>query len=164
MKKLLNFLAVLLFFGLSSTDPAWNYSYLPVLMDIEDLRQSVSFEEPRPMKETGKIYIKGNHLFVSEKYEGVHVFDNTDPKNPQNMGFIKIPGCMDMAVKGTILYADNAIDLVAIDISSPNNPAIRKRVENAFPEIVSPEGYIPHEFSKGKRPDGTVIVGWERTY
>ncbi len=163
MKKLIIFFSVLLVFGFSAdTDPAMNYDYYPVLMDIDDLRKSVSFEEPRSMKNIAKIYIKGDYLFVTEKYEGIHVINNSNPLNPQKEGFIRIPGCIDLAVKNNILYADNAIDLVAIDIGNRNAPELVKRLENVLPEPAPPTGYTPYEFRKSNRPENTVIVAWKK--
>ena len=39
----------------------------------------------------------------------------------ENLFFIDIPGSIDIAVKGNILYADLYTDLVALDISNPLN-------------------------------------------
>ena len=163
MKKLIIFISVFMLFGFSfETDPVPDSDYYPVLMDIDDLRKSVRFEDPRAMNKTGKIYIKGDYLFVTEKYEGIHVINNSDPSNPQKEGFIRIPGCIDLAVKNNILYADNAIDLVAIDIGNREAPELVKRLENVLPEPAPPTGFIPYQFREGNRPDNTVIVAWKK--
>jgi hypothetical protein len=84
------------------------------------------------VKNPGKIYIKGQYLFINERYEGVHVFDNTDPSNPHSLGFIAIHANMDMAMKNDILYVDNYTDLLAIDLSDPMNPELVSRTEDVF--------------------------------
>ena len=71
----------------------------------------------REMIKTGKIYIKGDYIFINEKKEGIHVIDNSDPSNPRNISFIAIPGNLDIAVMGNILYGDSYTDLVAVDIT-----------------------------------------------
>ena len=84
------------------------------------------------MKNPGKIYVYGKYLFVNELYQGVHVFDNSNPSNPVNFSFISIPGNVDIAVKSNILYADNFIDLLSFDITDPANPKFISKVDNIF--------------------------------
>jgi len=42
--------------------------------------------------------------------EGIHIIDNSTITNPKFVSFIKIPGNYDIAVKGSVLYADSYID------------------------------------------------------
>ena len=131
-------------------------------MPQEQLKESISFKEAQELQEPGKIYMLGKYIFVNEKYKGVHVIDNADPSNPQNLGFIRIPGCLDMAAKGATLYADNATDLVSIDLNDVKNPKVTSREEDVFPELEStPDGgYLPAKYSPDNRPPGSVIVDW----
>lgn len=59
--------------------------------------------------------------------------DNTDPGNPQNLNFINIPGTGDMAINESILYADNYVDLLAFDISNPENIQLVKEKKTYSP-------------------------------
>ncbi len=162
MKKIAIICTLLLVLGFTMhEDQSAGYDYYPVLMDVEDLRGSIAFQSPRNLERPAKFYIKGDYLFVSEKYEGIHVFNNQNPSDPVNVGFIRIPGCLDMAVKASVLYADNAIDLVAIDLSDPEQPALARRLKDVFPEITPPGGHIPYQFRKEQRPEGTVIIEWK---
>ncbi len=131
--------------------------YTPIIMTRADLNQSIKLQAPRALKLTGKIYVYGNYLFVNERYEGVHIVNNANPSSPQKLGFIAVPGCLDMAVKNNILYVDNAVDLVSIDIANPQAPAVTKRIENAFPMgTISPDGYT-YQLDNDK-----IIIGWSR--
>ena len=105
----------------------------PVYMLRADLQQAVKVVAPQDMHEPGKIYAKGNYLFINEVNKGIHIIDNANPATPRKISFIQIDGNIDMAVKGNILYADNYIDLVALDISNPLDVKLVKRVENIFP-------------------------------
>ena len=130
--------------------------YQPVFMDRENLEKSVFFlETARELNNPGKIYCRGNWLFVNEKYKGVHVFDNTDPEHPVKKGFVFAPGCIDMAVKDSILYLDNSVDLVAFDMDTRRQV---KRVANVFPEPISPSG-IPFQ---GERPQNSILIEWRK--
>jgi hypothetical protein len=99
---------------------------------VAEVRDAVGVTTPQVLEKVGKIYYRHPFVFINEVQKGIHIINNTDPKNPQKVAFINIPGNVDMAVKGNILYADNYIDLVAIDISNPNSVQITKRVENVF--------------------------------
>ncbi len=107
--------------------------YEPVYMMKDELRASVKVEPARALQNPGKIYAYGDFLLVNEVDKGIHVIDNSNPASPQNLSFISIPGNVDMAVKGNILYADNYIDLVVLDITQPQQVKLVNRVENIFP-------------------------------
>jgi hypothetical protein len=126
------------------------------------LENSVEMQEPAKLVKPGKIYIKDNYIYINEKYRGVHIINNSDPSNPVKEGFLRIPGCIDIAMKENILYADNAVDLIAFDLSGPSAIAVTKRITSVFPEH-TPPGYarVPWNFSPGNRPANTIIVEWE---
>lgn len=115
----------------------------------------------QPIGTLGKIYYKDPYIFINESNRGVHVFDNSNPANPQKISFLQIPGCNDIAVKGNIMYADNVKDLVAIDITDLNNIQVVKRVENVYPEgeQLFPESYTGY-FECVDTKNG-FVVGWE---
>jgi hypothetical protein len=123
--------------------------------------------DPVEIDTTGKIYVKDSYLYINELYDGIHVIDNTDPSSPERIAFIPIPGNVDMAIKGTTLYADSYVDLVAIDIADPLNAVEVARIEDAFPYF-TPWPWIEEGFVGGSQvenPDESlgVVVGWERT-
>lgn len=151
----------------SCVDPERNSdffsAYKPVLMDRESLERSIKWQPPAEIKSPGKIYYKDNFIMISERYKGVHIVDNTDPKNPIIKGYISVPGCVDMAMKENTLYVDNAVDLVAIDVSKINvgQIEVKKRIKETFPELVPPDGMsIPNRYTKAARPKNSVIVNW----
>lgn len=133
----------------------------PVYLSFEELRSSVKSSESRPLEDPGKIYFKDGYLFINEKFEGVHIIDNQDPENPENIGFIEIPGNVDIAIKDDILYADSYIDLVAIDISDIHVPKEVSRVEKVLPYTLPPydEEYRVADIDEEKG----VVVAWEIT-
>ncbi|NJN77621.1 MAG: hypothetical protein HC803_04250 [Saprospiraceae bacterium] len=98
--------------------------------------------------------------FVSERGEGIHVINNIDPTNPQSVKFIKIPGAMDIAIKGNILYADNYRDLVALDISDLENIRLTKRIPNLYPkqETLYPRDY--NGYFECVDTEKGIVIGW----
>lgn len=165
MKKILFLVIVALSF--TQCIDRWHdedYSgYKPVLMNREMLENSIEYSSPRQMCTTGKIYFKDNYIYINEQYYGIHVIDNSNPSSPQNIGFISVPGSVDLAMKNNILYVDNSIDLLAIDLSNGvENMVVTKRIKDVFPEFLPPDGKILRsEFRAENRPEGTYVVAWE---
>lgn len=107
----------------------------PVYKTLAEIRVDPTVEPARDLKNPGKIYLYGNLILINEKGEGVHVIDNANPSAPAKLAFISIPGNIDIAMSGNTLYADNYIDLLAIDVSNIQNARLEKRVQNAFPDF-----------------------------
>ena len=132
----------------------------PIYMTYEDLREAVKITSSRDLENTGKIYFKDGYIFVNEELKGIHIIDNQDPSNPQNIGFIEIPGNVDIAVKNNILYADSYVDLVAIDISNVTNPVVVKRVEDVFPYTTPAPENEDYRVAEIDEEMG-VVIDWE---
>lgn len=114
---------------------SYTYTYFqPLYKTSAEVRANIKSNVPRAIVNPGKIYIKGNYIFLNEVDKGIHVIDNSNPSSPLNMSFIDLPGNVDIAVKGNILYADFYTDLVVMDISNPANVLVVKFVSNVFPE------------------------------
>jgi hypothetical protein len=144
------------------SEPYWG-QYKPVFMLRSELEKNVKLEEPKPVQDPGKIYIKDHLIFINEKYRGIHVIDNSNPENPTNLVFITIDGCIDIAVKDNILYADNAVDLIAVRFNQNlMNFEVTKRIKNVFPELVAPDGRNLTWQEHRAVPDGAVLVRWDK--
>lgn len=105
---------------------------VPEIKSLAEIRSGITIESAQPTNSDGKIYVTPNYLFYIAQESGIHIFNNTNPANPQNIAFINLPGVHDIAVKGNYLYADNYIDLVVFDISSISTITLVQTVENAF--------------------------------
>jgi hypothetical protein len=108
-------------------------AYEPVYVHPDDFRQPTEYQAPRDLVNPGKIYVYQDILLINEREAGIHVINNSNPEAPQPIGFLDIPGNVDMAVRGNMLYADNYVDLVAINITDPANPAYAGRAQDAIP-------------------------------
>ncbi len=108
----------------------------PVYITYAELRSSFNVDEGEDIIQPGKIYFKDNYIFVNEYQKGIHVIDNSNPEDPRIVKFIEIPGNVDMAVKGSMLYADSYVDLLTIDISNINDIKEVDRDTNVFPYII----------------------------
>jgi hypothetical protein len=116
----------------------------------------------REIENPGKIYVINEYLLLVDRLKGIHVFNNENPKDPKNIGFIQITGSNDVAVRNNILYADQASDLLAIDISNPESVQIASRIKNVFPFGIQ----YPQEqgtYFECPDPEKGLVIGWEFT-
>ncbi|MFD2561456.1 hypothetical protein [Aquimarina rubra] len=129
--------------------------YEPVLLDRSDFENSVSLKDPITIETSGKIYIKDNLLFINEVHKGFHIYDNTDPASPTPIKFLEVPGSTDLAIRDNMIYINQATDLIAVEYNNSNEITLTKRVVNVFPELRSPDGFLPYNI-----PDNNVVIGW----
>jgi len=171
MKKLVFlFYAGIIAFSGCSDSVTETLTYLinePVFMSTESFRKSVVVShEPQPISNYGKMCFYEGYIYIAESEKGIHIVDNSDPSDPQNIGFIELLGNADLAIRNGMLYADALIDLVWFDISNPSSPRLEGRLENVFSKYM-PLPPTDNEYgidyyqcydmygSKG------VIVGWK---
>ena len=139
----------------------------PKYMTLEVLRSSVEITEPVHIVASGKIYAYKNMILVNDKERGIHIIDNSDPKNPKKIAFIKIIANNDMEVRGDYLYVDSLMDLVVFDISDINSIKKVSRLEDVFPVFIPfpfMEDLIIEYGDEGfnTSPDN-IIIGWDIT-
>lgn len=166
MKKIFLFIPIIgMLFGscisdITEGDPYFTTEYKPILMDRADLATSIKWVEPKIIETPGKIYIKDDLLFINERFEGVHVYNNADPSNPIALGFITIPGNLDISIREDIIYADNAKDLATFRVVN-ESIVMLDRDTDVFPDLGPPDSRgIPSEYIVGNRPENSVIVKW----
>lgn len=134
-KTILPVLAVLILSGCLKDKVSRTYTlFTPVYKNKQEVLREITGKPARSMENPGKIYVYGNYLFVNEINKGVHVIDNSNPSNPVKKSFLNIPGNVDIAVKGNILYADIYTDMLTLDISDPLAAHITSITKNVFPE------------------------------
>ena len=148
---------------LSMSDPVIYGNYSPVYMDRSEMENAVKMEAAQALQSTGKIYLYGQYILVNEKYKGIHVIDNSNPAAPQNVAFVHIDGCIDMAMKNNVLYADNALDMIALKTSDNfASVQVTGRIRNIFPEPESPDGGWSKYYVNKFRPANAILVAWKK--
>lgn len=137
-KNLINAVLLLLIFAVFTGCKKDEYEMIQIvkMISVQQMRAlPVGITKAIPAKKTGKIYIYNDYLFINEPNEGIHIYNNVNPGAPVNVGFLQIPGNVDLAIHNNILYADNFIDLLAFDISNMNNIKQVKRVTDVFNQL-----------------------------
>ena len=130
-------------------------------LSYAELRNAIKVSEPRALTTVSRIYLYNNFLFANEMNEGIHIIDNTDPRAPQRIAFIEIPGNTEIGIRNDNLYADSYIDLVTLDVSDLNNITEIAREESIFP--YNSRQNIPGNINLTGQIDRTrgVVVGYQ---
>ena len=111
------------------------YQYNSVTMTLAEIRSDIVVDiMERQIQNPGKMYYYKDHLFINEKGKGVHVYNNINVANPSYVAYYSIPGNFDIVIKDDILIADNAMDMITLDISDLTSPQFLNRIEN-FKEV-----------------------------
>ncbi len=126
--------------------------YRPVIKQKAEVINEINSTAISEVQAPGKFYLYGQYIFLNELNKGVHVIDNSNPSSPKKVAFLKIPGNLDIAVKGNTLYADFYSDLLALDISNPLQVKLTKILPHSFPDRQYANGYAPDS--------NTVVVDW----
>jgi hypothetical protein len=128
--------------------------FTPVYKEKSEVYANIKSNAPRNISSPGKLFMIGNYIFLNELNKGIHVIDNSNPANPVVKTFIDIPGNLDIAVKGTTLYADLYADMVVVDIADPLQARFVKSIPNVFPSRMYGNGFVPDS--------NKIIVDWNR--
>lgn len=140
MKNLYFSLTCLIFFSICSctTDQGTvEVEYVEakaIYGDISKIRATPLNESARAIENPGKIFIGERYILIGEEGSGIHVIDNHDRTNPEQLAFINIPGNREYYVSENMLYAESYYDLIKIDIANPLNVSLIGRAKNAIQE------------------------------
>lgn len=130
--------------------------YEPVFMERPEFESSVLLSSAKPVVNAGKIYVIESYLFINEKNEGFHVFNNKNPSSPSAIYFIESPGATDLAIRDNVFFINQATDLIAVQVNLETGGLnVSKRIKNTFPEMLSPDGFYPNSM-----PQNSVVVNW----
>lgn len=135
-----------------------NVGYRPVYGPQE--YTTVTWTTAQPIANPGKIYVYGKYLLINEVKEGIHVYDNSNPEFPLVMGFLRILGNTDLAIKDDVLYADHMGNLVALTISDFEAVQEKGRLSLANWDLGVPP---PRGFNfECVDPSKGLVVGWKK--
>lgn len=135
-------------------------AWVPVYRDANTPEPEIAVHEPRNTTSGGKIFAYGQQLLQVETGHGIHIIDYSDKQHPKKLGFITIPGCGEVALKGMTLYTNSFDELVVIDISKYPDVVVKSRKANVFPEM---SGWAPPESGYFVCPDRSRgrVIKWE---
>ena len=135
----------------------------PLTISKADFEANIGVLPPKLIESSGKIYAYKKYIFVNDKFQGIHVIDNRNPKAPKKIAYLKIPGNVDISVKNDYLYADSLSDLIVIDISNIDNIKEVNRLKDVLNEnVVWPTEADLYEYGDFDYTN-EIVIGWETT-
>ena len=135
--------------------------YAPVYAPPDQLND-VGIAAPKATSKAGKIYAYNQYLFQVEQSEGIHIIDNSQPAAARKIGFLKVPLCSEIAIRGGYLYTNHVDDLVVFNLANISQPQLVKRLEGAFPQIDQTHPPFSNTFFECVDPSKGVVVRWEQ--
>ncbi|MEP6846589.1 MAG: hypothetical protein ABI861_11320 [Panacibacter sp.] len=136
--------------------------YSPVYKARSEVLASINGVSTTTIEHAGKLYIKDNFIYLNEVNKGIHIIDNSNTSHPVQVAFLAIPGNLDIAIKGNILYADMYDELLALDISDMHHVKISNTLKNFFTGRGYVNGYVANSDDQiavdWKEKDTTVLV------
>jgi hypothetical protein len=127
--------------------------YSPVYKAKSEVLASINGVSTTAIEHAGKLYIKDNFIYLNEVNKGIHIIDNSNPAHPVQIAFLAIPGNLDIAIKGSILYADMYNDLLALDITDFRHAKLTNTINNFFTGRAYVNGHIAND-------DQQIAVDW----
>jgi len=145
----------------SELPPGQQWGYVPVYA-APDVINTISVESAKHTTTPGKIYAYGAYLFQIEQNKGIHIIDNSNPKEARKIAFLNVPMASEIAIKSGHLYTNNLNDLVVFDLANAAQPKLVNRVKDAFPAI--DQSYPPFSNTYFECPDPSkgIVIAWEQ--
>lgn len=166
MLKLLNasiLAGVLLLVGCNQKTVRTDRLNVPITISKEEWRKaSFSIKKDQPLSTPGKIYRKGDFLFINEINKGVHVYNNSNPSSPMKVSFLEIFKNTEMAIYDDVLYVNSYTDLLMLNISNPNSIVEAGRLKDVFTiDLLDvQDGFNMDYLFENFNPNEEVVLGW----
>ena len=141
----------------------YTYTYTintPVYKSKSDIFNSINGAANTAIEHAGKIYTKDNFIYLNEVNKGIHIIDNSNPSSPVQVAFLSIPGNLDIAIKGNILYADMYTDLLALDITDVHHAEYKTSISNFFTGRAYPFTDNSYSYFQPSTTNDMVAVNW----
>jgi len=109
----------------------------PIQLDAREILVDIQIEAPVNPNEAFKIVSNEKYIFVGEKMKGVHVFEKSDESHTIPLCFIECKYIKAFDVVDNMLYCNNFVDLLVIDVTSPLQSKILHREKDYFNKYYS---------------------------
>lgn len=120
-----------------------------VYLDLSEIK-NVQVKSDLALSAPFKILSNDNYYFVGDMLKGVHVFEKK-ARGASYLCFIECKYIKDFELADNLLFCNNLVDMVVIDVSNPMEINILHRQKNHFNRFTSyKESWnIPYEEGKG---------------
>ena len=146
----------------------------PVYIAEED--NFIAITDARSFGNLGKIVYAAPYLLINERFQGIHIVDNSDPANPIKLNFVQIPGNTDFTIKSGFLYANHGSDFKVLQLL-PSEESLGLSDFTLVETCAIPEFFLSEEsnssialfppnytgFFECVDPDKGIVISWEET-
>lgn len=161
-----HFLYLFLVFGLlgceNSTEDIYRYSKIksesksyPVYLDMSEIG-NIQVKAQLPQTEPFKIVHNDNYFFVGDRLKGIHVYDRKTG-SLSYLCFIECRYITDFEIVDNLLFCNNLVDMVVIDVSDSLHITVLHRQKNHFNRYSSYKEYWNFQYVEGKG----LVTGYE---
>ena len=104
----------------------------PIWLDASDIFADIQVLPSIPHDEIFKMTSNGKYFFIGEKMKGIHVYEKTNEYSASPICFIECKHIKAFEVVDNILYCNNFVDLLVVDVEKPLQANIMHREKNFF--------------------------------
>jgi hypothetical protein len=156
MKHFFYIFLVLILFGCEDkNEDIYRYSKIksepkayPVYLDMSEIG-NIQVKERLPQTEPFKIVYNDKYCFVGDRLKGIHVYEKKTG-SVSYLCFIECRYISDFEIVGNLLFCNNLVDLVVIDVSDPLHINILHRQKNHFNRYTEYKQYWNFPYVEGK--------------
>lgn len=119
----------------------------PIYLDMSEIgniqvKEAISLESPF------KVLSNDNYYFVGDMIKGIHVYEK-NAEGASYLCFIECRYIKDFELVNNLLYCNNLVDLVVLDVSNPLQTTVLHRQENYFNRFENTYWNVPYVEGKG---------------
>jgi len=129
----------------------------PVYLDMREIG-NIQVKERLPLTEPFKIVYNDKYCFVGDRLKGIHVYEKKTG-SLSYLCFIECRYMTDFEIVGNLLFCNNLVDLVVIDVSNPLQINILHRQKYHFNRYKDYKEYWNFPYVKGKG-----LIAWTETH
>ena len=104
----------------------------PIFFDASEILVDIQVKSAINPDATFKIVANDKYFFAGEKMKGIHVYEKTGNYRANPLCFIECKYMKAFDVADNILYCNNFVDLLAIDVKNPLHAKILHRQKDYF--------------------------------
>ena len=121
----------------------------PIYLDASEILVDIQVKPSITPDAAFKIVSNDNYFFVGEKMKGIHVYKKTNANQASPLCFIECTHMKAFDVTDNMLYCNNFVDLLAIDVENPLQAKIKYREKDYFNNYYNTNYNIPIYYEAG---------------
>ena len=134
----------------------------PIQLDVRDILVDIQVKSPVNPNTTFKIVVTDKYIFVGEMMKGVHVYEKADEFHTIPLCFIECKCIKAFDVADNMLYCNNFVDLLVVDVADPLQSKIIHRAKNYFNNYMSNSSFNFQVLYNSSIFDIVYVLGYEQ--